>query len=291
MPIRQQTIWVPGGIVLLVLIIALVTYAVDETEYVVVTQFGRPVRTVTESGLQFKLPYPIQEANRFDRRLQVFESRLIEFLTRDKKNIVVKFFVCWGVKDPKLFLQAVGTNTVAEQKLDDILTSKGGAAIGDFNFDDLISVEQDIRIDELNERVRTNIEEQSLRDYGILVTEVGISRLALPESNVFSVYNRMRADRKAIASKYRAEGKEMASGIRAKADRDRSEILSNAYQESQIIRGEGEAEAARIYAEAFQKDLKFYQFWRTMESYRKILNEKTTLVLSEDSELFKYLRE
>jgi membrane protease subunit HflC len=287
----KKNIWILGGIVLLGLIIALVTFTVDETDYVVVTQFGRPVRTITESGLQFKLPYPAQRVNRFDRRLQVFESRLIEFLTRDKKNIVIKFFVCWGVKDPKLFLQAVGTNMVAEQKLDDILTSKGGAAIGDFEFEDLISVEQDIRIDELNERVRTNIEEQALRDYGILVTEVGISRLALPESNAFSVYNRMRAERKAIANKYRAEGKEMASGIRAKADRDKSEILSKVYQEAQIIRGEGEAEAARIYAEAFQKDLEFYQFWRTMESYRKILDEKTTLVLSEDSELFKYLKE
>lgn len=287
----KQSIWVLGGIALLGLIIALVTFTVDETDYVVVTQFGRPVRTVTESGLQFKLPYPAQRVNRFDRRLQVFESRLIEFLARDKKNIIIKFFVCWRVKDPKLFLQAVGTNMVAEQKLDDILTSKGGAAIGDFDFDDLISVEQDIRIDELNERVQTNIEEQALRDYGILVTEVGISRLALPESNAFSVYNRMRAERKAIANKYRAEGKEMASGIRAKADRDKSEILSKAYQEAQIIQGEGEAEAARIYAEAFQKDLGFYQFWRTMESYRKILDEKTTLVLSEDSELFKYLKE
>ena len=115
--------------------------------------------------------------------------------------------------------------------------------------------------------------------------------MALPETNAFSVYSRMRSERKAIANKYRAEGQEQAAVIRAEADREKSEILSKAYEEAQVIMGEGEAEASRIYSDAFSKDREFYTFWRTMETYRKIMDDKTTLVLSQDSELFKYLRQ
>ena len=275
--------------ILLGIIISLFTFTVNETEYAVLTQFGRPVRTIDKPGLNIKMPPPIQKVNKFDRRLQLFESRLVEFLTKDKKNVVLKFFVGWRIENPMLFFQSVGDMRVAEQKIDDILISKGGAALGDYEFEDLIST-QEIKITQLEERIKGDLEKQTLRDYGIRINEVGISWLALPESNAWSVYNRMRAERKAIANKYRAEGEEQAAGIRAEADREKSDIISEAYREAQMIRGEGEAEAARIYAQAFQRDPEFYQFWRTLETYRKILDEKTTLVLSEDSELFKYLR-
>jgi len=267
-------------------------YKVDVTEYVVITQFGKPVRNVTEPGLRIKLPLPFQTVNRFDRRKRLYSSRLMEFLAgaREKKNIVVKFYVCWGIADPMLFLTAVGNDTAAMQKLDDILTATGGAALGDFEFDDLINVNSPTRIPELNDRIMSEISSRVKKDYGIEVHKVGISRLALPEANVYSVYNRMRAERKAIANKYRAEGQEKAAIIKAKAEREKSDILSASYMESQKIMGEGEAQAARIYAEAFKKDPDFYAFWRTLESYRKVLDEKTTLVLDEDSELFQYLK-
>ncbi len=286
----KRIIWIAGALIIACVLVALFTFTVNETEYVVLTQFGRPVRTIDKPGLNFKLPVPIQKVNRFDRRLQLFESRLVEFLSKDKKNVVLKFFVAWRIENAMLFFQSVGVASIAEQKLDDILISKGGAAIGDYEFEDLISTEREIKISELENRIRDDLEAQTLRDYGIRINEVGISRLALPESNAWSVYNRMRAERRAIANKYRAEGEEQASGIRAQADREKSDLVSEAYQQSQVIRGEGEAEAARIYTQAFQKDPEFYQFWRTLQTYKKILDEKTTLVLSEDSELFKYLR-
>jgi membrane protease subunit HflC len=286
----KRIIWIAGAVIIVCIVVALFTFSVNETEYVVLTQFGRPVRTIDKPGLKFKLPVPIQKVNRFDRRLQLFESRLVEFLSKDKKNVVLKFFVAWRIENPMLFFQSVGGAVIAEQKLDDILISKGGAAIGDYEFEDLISTDKEIKISELEKRIRTDLEAQTLRDYGIRINEVGISRLALPESNAWSVYNRMRAERKAIANKYRAEGEEQASGIRAMADREKSDLVSEANQEAQVIRGEGEAEAARIYTQAFQRDPEFYQFWRTLQTYKKILDEKTTLVLSEDSELFKYLR-
>jgi membrane protease subunit HflC len=279
-----------GAVTGLGILIALFTYTVNETELAVLTRFGKPVKTIENPGLNLKWPAPVHKVNRFDRRLQLFESRLVEFLSKDKKNVVLKFMVAWRIEDPMLFFQSVGNITTAEQKLDDILISKGGAAMGDYNFEDLISIEEEIKITELEERIKADLEEQTLRDYGIKINEVGISRLALPESNAWSVYNRMRAERKAIANKYRAEGEEQAAGIRAQADREKSDLVSEAYRQAQVTRGEGEAEAAKIYAEAFKRDPEFYQFWRTMETYRKILDENTTLVLSENSELFKYLR-
>lgn len=278
------------GMVALAALADLFTFAVSATEFAVVTQWGRPVRTIENPGLQLKWPLPIQKVDRFDRRLQLFESRLVEFLTKDKKNVVVKFFVVWGIEKPKDFFLSVSDVATAEQKLDDILISKGGAAVGDYEFEDLISTEREVRIGDLEHSIKVDLEAQTLRDYGIRIDTVGISRLALPESNAYSVYNRMRAERKAIANKYRAEGEEKAAGIRARADREKSDLISTGYQKAQIILGEGEAEAARIYTEAFQRDPEFYQFWRTLESYDKILDEKTILVLSEDSELFKYLR-
>jgi len=285
----KRLLWIIGAIVILYLLVASFTFIVNETECVVLTQFGRPVSTIDKPGLKFKYPQPINKVNKFDRRLQLFESRFVEFLTKDKKNVVLKFFVVWKIEKPMLFFQSVGMTTIAEQKLDDILISKGGAALGDYKFDDLVST-REIKISRLEKRIQSDVETQTLRDYGIRIDEVSISRLALPEANAWSVYNRMKAERKAIANKYRAEGQEQASGIRAKADREKSGLISEAYQQAQVVRGEGEAEAARIYAKAFQRDPEFYQFWRTLQSYRKILDEKTTLVLSDDSELFKYLR-
>jgi membrane protease subunit HflC len=286
----RRVLYFSSGAVALAVVVGLFTFTVNVTECAVVTQWGRPVRTIEDPGLNLKWPPPVQKVNRFDRRLQLFESRLVEFLTKDKKNLVVKFFVVWRIEKPTDFFLSVNDVATAEQKLDDILISKGGAAVGDYEFEDLISTAREVRIGDLEERIKTDLEVQALRDYGIRVDTVGISRLALPESNAYSVYNRMRAERKAIANKYRAEGEEKAAGIRARADREKSDLISEGYHKVQLILGEGEAEAARIYTEAFQRDPEFYQFWRTLETYDKILDEKSILVLSEDSELFKYLR-
>lgn len=286
----KRMLYVLCGAIVLAVMVSLFTFTVNVTECAVVTQWGRPVRTIEDPGLNVKWPPPVQKVNRFDRRLQLFESRLVEFLTKDKKNVVVKFFVVWRIEEPKAFFLSVSDVATAEQKLDDILISKGGAAVGDYEFDDLISIEKEVRIGDLEERIQVDLEAQTLRDYGIRINTVGISRLALPESNAYSVYNRMKAERKAIANKYRAEGEEKAAGIRARADREKSDLISEGYHRAQVILGEGEAEAAKIYTEAFQRDPEFYQFWRTLEVYDKILDEKSILVLSEDSELFKYLR-
>ena len=207
----KKLLYLLCGAIVLAVLVGLFTFTVNATESAVVTQWGRPVRTIEDPGLKLKWPPPVQKVNRFDRRLQLFESRLVEFLTKDKKNVVVKFFVVWGIGKPKEFFLSVSDVATAEQKLDDILISKGGAAVGDYEFEDLISTEREVRIGDLEQRIRGDLEAQTLRDYGIRIDTVGISRLALPESNAWSVYNRMRAERKAIANKYRAEGEEKAA--------------------------------------------------------------------------------
>ena len=141
---RRMIYFLCGGVVLAVMV-SLFTFTVNATECAVVTQWGRPVRTIEYPGLKVKWPPPVQKVNRFDRRLQLFESRLVEFLTKDKKNVVVKFFVVWGIEEPKHFFLSVSDVATAEQKLDDILISKGGAAVGDYEFDDLISIEKEVR--------------------------------------------------------------------------------------------------------------------------------------------------
>jgi len=276
----------------LIAVLAATTFTVSQNEYAVVTRFGKPVRTIKEPGLNFQLPRPIHRVNRFDKRLQIHRGLLLESLTRDKKNIAVRTVVIWTVADPAVFFVSVGSMEAAAQKLDDILTSKGAGAIGDFSFDDLISVENPVKIPELEKRIQTELAETLTQGgYGMKIHAVEMDRLALPEANAYAVYQRMRKERNAIANKYRAEGEEQAARIRAEADREKSEILSEAYETAQKIRGEGEAEASRIYAEAFSRNQEFYRFWRTLESYKKILDKKTTLVLSQDSELLKYLGE
>jgi len=266
------------------------TFTVSQNEYAVVTQFGKPVETITEPGLNFQWPVPIQRVNRFDRRLQLHQGLLMEILTKDKKNIALRCMVIWKISDPGVFFVSVGAMDAAAQKLDDLLTSKGAGAVGDFNFDQLISVDKEIQIPTLEKRIEGELSDRfKTGGYGMEIISVELDRLALPEANAYAVYKRMRKERNAIANKFRAEGEEEAAKIMAEADREKSDILSKAYEEAQKIRGEGEGEAAKIYAEAFGKDPEFYQFWRTLQSYQKILDKKTTLVLSEDSELLKYL--
>jgi len=282
------------AVLLAALLVSGFTHTVSRKEYVVVTRFGKPIATIVEPGLYFKLPPPADRVNRFDKRNQLHQGELMETMTRDRKNIVIRCAVLWKISKDDLitFYESVGNFEDAGAKLNDLLKSKRDGAVGDFAFDDLFSVEKPVKIPELEKRIKEELAASlSEGGYGMEIMTVEVDRLALPEANAFSVYQRMKKERMAEANLYRAEGEREAAKIRAEADRKSSEIRSNAYQEAQKIMGEGEAEAAGIYADAFSRDPDFYRFWRTMQSYEKILDQKTTLVLSEDSELLKYLQE
>jgi len=291
----QRSYWRPifiGAVILAVLasIVALSTFTVQQNEYAVVTRFGKTVKVITRPGLYTQMPYPVHKVHRFDRRLQLHESPLMETLTEDPKNVAVRYSVVWRISDVETFYTSLGSIEAMGPKLEHVLSARGKNAIGNFKKNELLSIDAPIKIPDLEDQVRKELSEVVKdSEWGITIKSVEISRLALPEFNTSAVYERMRSERKIKADEYRSKGEEMATKIRAEADREKQEILSEAYEKAQRIRGEGDAEAARIYAEAFSKDPEFYRFWRTLQSYDKILDRKSTLVLSEDSELFKYL--
>jgi modulator of FtsH protease HflC len=260
---------------------------VQETEFVLVTQFGRPLYTIGQAGLHFK--WPFQSATYFDRRLRIYNPRPSEFLTRDKKNIVVDSYAAWKIQDPDRFLQSVGDPLAAEMRLHDIVWSGLSAALGGHDLDSLVSASGKVESSDLMDRLAALTDRAALEQYGINVVDVRIKRLNLPEQNKQSVFARMRAERERIARQYRAEGEEQALSIRAGADRQKAEILSAAYKEAEKSRGQGDAESTRIYGQAYSKNPRFYKLLRTLEAYKKVLDDKTTAVLSSDSELLKVL--
>ena len=270
------------------LLVYLTFFTMRETEFALVTQFGRPVRTLGAAGLHVKWPY--QSVLRFDRRLRIYDPRPSEFLTRDKKNLVVENYVAWRIEDPDRFVKSVGDAAAAEMRLHDIVWSGLSAALGTLDLESLVSASPDkVQAAPMLDLLTTSADRAALAQYGIRVVDVRIKRLNLPEQNKQSVFARMRAERERIAMQYRAEGEEQALVIRANADREKEEVLSAAYKEAETIRGQGDAEATRIYGEAYSKNPRFYKLVRTLESYKKVLDDKTTIILNSDSALLRVL--
>lgn len=277
--------WQIIGIIVLIILILSVTYVVDEKNQVVILQMGKPVRTVQEPGLYLKVPWPIQSTTTFDKRLLDYDAAPEDITTRDKKKLVLDNYAKWRIVDPLKFLQTVRTENGAQSRLDDIIYSELRAELGQHDLEDIVSVNRDTIMVIVTEK--SNIK---MLEYGIEVLDVRIKRADLPPENEKSVYDRMREERYRIAKQYRSEGEEEALKIRAETDKDKAIIMADAYRESQIIKGEGEARAIEIYANAYTKDERFYDFYRTMIAYEKTLKSRTTMVLPLETDFFKYLR-
>jgi membrane protease subunit HflC len=274
-------------IIVLGLIVFFTTvFIVDERQQVVVLQLGKPVRTITEPGLYFKLPIPFQNAVTFDDRLLEYDVAPEEVLSKDKKTLIVDNYVRWRISDPLLFLKTVQAIPNAVTRLDDIVYSELRQELGKHNMSEIIFETRE----EIMEIV-TKASDKSTDQYGIEVVDVRIKRVDLPRENEESIYARMDAERQRQANKFRSEGEEEAQKIRALTEKDKTIILATAYKEAQETRGEGEAKALEIYANAFNKDPDFYEFTRTLEAYKKIIDKKTTLILPADSKLFKTLND
>ena len=269
---------------LIILLVLSTIIVVDETEQIVILQFGKPVQTITDPGLNFKFPAPIQVSNSFDKRLLEYDVPPEEILSRDKKSLIIDNYVRWRIVDPLLFLQTVRAIPTAKTRLDDIVYSELRQELGNHDMAEIITETREL----IMEKVTIASNEETSK-YGIEVIDVRIRRVDLPQQNEASIYARMEAERKRQANKFRSEGEEEAQKIRAATDRDKTVILAEAYKTAQQIRGEGEAEALDIYAESFSKDPDFYEFLRTLETYEKVIDKKTTLVLPGDSKLFKAL--
>ncbi len=268
----------------LVFVAAQAAFTIGEWEQGMVVQFGNPKRIIQEPGLYFKLPIA-QNLVRFEKRVLTTDARESEYITLDKKRVLVDHVSRWRINDPLQFYRSVRDRIRAMARLDDIISARLRQEIATHNFLDLIREKrEDIMA------IVTKDTRETAKSFGIEVTDVRIKRLDLPEEVQASVFARMRAERERIAKRYRAEGEEQAQQIRASADREREVILATAYESSEKLKGEGDAEATSIYANAFGKDAEFYAFTRRLQAYEKILSNDTTLLLNPDSELLNYLQ-
>lgn len=285
----RLALFIAAGVALLWLSSALFT--VDETERGIVTRFGRPVGEVALPGLHGKLPWPIDSVIRVDARLLVFDSEPVELLTADKKNVLLDSFLCWRIVDPLRFTQTVRTRIVAEARLLDIAAAELGAAVGAEPMDAFIGTAPgQARIGAIAGRVAGAVDQAARRSFGIEVVDLQINGFFLPAQNRTSVIERMRAERARIATKYRSEGEEEALKIKAQTTLERDTILAAARAEAEAIRGNGEAQAMRWYAEAYADDPSFYRFLRALQASEAIIDEQTTIFLESTSPLLRALR-
>jgi membrane protease subunit HflC len=280
-----------AAIVVAGLFVSMTAFQIRQNEKAVVTRFGNPTRILETPGLYVKLPWPIEAVNRFDARLQFYEIRLSEALTKDKRNVIVPVFVAWRVANPQRFLEAIGSLENGSSKLDSLVSTAKNTVLGGYEFNQLVSTNPDeVRLPEIEQKISAMTTPQARGSFGIAIEQIGIERLALPEANTRFVFDRMRAERAQFAARYRAEGRQEAEGIRAKTDAEKTVILAEANKYSEETRGKAEAEAARIYATAHSQDADFYKFLREVETLQKVINANTTLVLDTNALPFDLLK-
>lgn len=263
---------------------------VDVTEYGLFLRFGRVVRVVKEPGLRIKRPYPFETVVRLDKRLLTFKPATAEFLSEDKKNLVIHSLVAWRIADPERFLATTGGRPTAEQRLSDVVLTKIGAVVGSHPSSALVSVEGHAsQLEQVMGQIIARARERAIADYGIDLVDIRLRQLSLPEQNRANVFARMQAERGKIAMKYRSEGEREFKKVVAEAEREKTRILAEAYREAERTKGEGDAQAMRIYAEAFARNPQLYKFRRTLQAYEKILDGNTTIFLPADSDVFRLL--
>jgi membrane protease subunit HflC len=283
----QFIIWIVLAIILLVILFSN-AYIVKENEYKVVRQFGEIVRIDQQPGLYFKIPF-IQSVTTLPKAQMFYDVAEAEINTKDKKRILVNHYAVWEIKNPKEMIQNARTLENAESKMDEFIFSIVRAELGRLNYDEIINDEKSSR-GSLNDQITEKVNELLEQDrYGINVVDVRIKRIDLPTENEKSVYKRMISERESKAQEYLSMGDAQKQRIIAQTDREVKEMLARAQADAERIRASGEQEAARIYNETFAKDPDFYQFYRTLESYKKTIGEDTVVILPANSPYAKWL--
>ncbi|EFH12758.1 protease modulator HflC [Teichococcus cervicalis] len=277
-----------GGVAIIALAAAFSSpFIVQQTEQVLVTQFGEPRRVITEPGLHFKVPF-VQTVISFDRRLLDFDAPGEEVILGDQRRLIVDSFTRFRITDPLLFFQTAGAVEAGIRgRLSSIVVSAMRRVLGN---EPLLAVLSSDRARIMGE-IRRQVNEEALR-FGVAVEDVRIRRADLPEENTQAILQRMQSERERVAREARAEGAEVAARIRAGAERERTVILAESEAQSNTLRGQGEEEAIRLFADAFQRDPEFYGFYRAMQAYRETFSDgETRLILTPDSEFFRYFRQ
>lgn len=299
-----------GGVLIILLVLLDALYVVSETNQVIITQFGEPIgAAITTAGMHLKTPF-IQKANFFEKRWLEWDGDPNQIPTKDKKYIWVDTYARWRISDPLVFFQRVRDERGAHSRLDDIVDGETRNAIANFNLIEIVrssnrefEMSEESALLELSESItkievgRENIAKIILDkaskitpQFGVELKDVRIKRVNYVDEVQQKVFDRMIAERKRIAAKYRSEGEGKSAEIKGQKERELKRIQSEAYRKAQEIKGKADAEATRIYAQAYNLDPEFYQFMKTLETYRTTLEKETWLLLSTDSEFLKYLR-
>ncbi len=282
--LRRRFLLFVAAVVVIVAIILLFTvpFIVDQTEQALVLSFGQPVRLVEHAGLGFKEPW--QSTVYYDKRLLDYEPAAEEVIAADQKRLVVDAYARFKIVNPLLFYQTMGSELVARTRLNSIISDSLRRVIGGVDLQAVVSASRA----KIMHQIRDEVASQA-KGFGIDVVDVRIRRADLPEENSKAIYDRMIAERQREAAQYRAQGAQQAQEIRAEADKQRIEILATAQKQGQILRGDGDADSTKIYAQAYEQDPNFFAFYRSLEAYRQSLEgSNTTFVLSPQSEFFKY---
>ena len=271
------------GLALVIALTSMSMFTVHITQSAVLLELQKPKEIITEPGLYFKIPF-IQKVRYFSKQLLDNDSPPAEVITRDKKNLLIDNFSLWRITNPLKFLETVRSINGARARLDDIVYSELRVEIGTHDLHAAVT--------ESREEIMAKVTKESsvkATEYGIELVDVRVKRIDLPPEIANSIFNRMRTERERIAKEYRSEGNEESTKIRAQTDKEKTILIAEAYKEEQTVRGEGDAKAIKVYADALQKDPKFYSFIRSMEAYKNSLKTDTTILLSEDSDFLKFL--
>ncbi|MEY2803434.1 MAG: protease modulator HflC [Pseudomonadota bacterium] len=282
--------YIASALIALVLLASTV-FVVDQRQFGVVYALGQISRVITEPGLHFKLPPPFQNVNYIDKRLLTLDNADTEpMLTAEKQRMVIDWYVRWRISDPSSYIRNVGLDERAGAiQLSRVVRNAFQEEINKRTVKELLSVRRETLMQDVKEEVQAKV--KGAKPWGIEVVDVRITRADYVDTITESVYRRMEAERKRVANELRSTGAAEGEKIRADADRQREVIVANAYRDAQKIKGEGDAEAARVYADSFGKDPQFAQFYRSLEAYKSTFNKKSdVMVVDPSSEFFKGMR-
>ncbi len=271
----------------LLVVIAMSVFTVDQRQFALVFQLGEVKRAIDEPGLNFKVPM-VQNVRYFEKRIMTLDNNEPErFITSEKKNVLVDSYIKWRIVDPKLYYISVGGDeSRAKTRLNQTVNAGLREEFGKRTVHDVVSGERDKIMDQMREKADVDA-----RKIGVEIVDVRLKRVELPTEVSDAVYRRMEAERKRVANELRSEGSAEAEKIRADADRQREVIIADAYRDAQKVKGEGDAKAAAIYAQAFGLNPEFYAFYRSMEAYRGSFKSKNDLLVVEpNSDFFKYMK-
>ena len=271
----------------IVVVLAVVAYQslfiVQEVNQAIVLQFGDPKKIITKPGLNYKIPF-IQNVAYLDRRVLNLDNPPEEVIAVDQKRLIVDAFARFKIVDPLKFYISVGNERVARSRLATIINSRIRSVLGTQELATLLSTDRAVHMATIQNDVNTEAQ-----NFGIKIVDVRIKRADLPQANSEAIYKRMQTEREREAKEFRAQGAEMAAKITSTADKEVTVILANANKQSEIMKGEGDGQRNRIFADAFGRDPEFFAFYRAMQSYeRALIGGDTSLILSPDSDFFKF---